>query len=216
VARSSSADGRVVSGQQPPVDGPAAGPTEAANQSGTSAVAKAKQPIGNTSIALLSGTAAQKGVGSAPATAAPTASASAQGSGAPAAGSAGPSSSGSGANAEAGNIGETERKAGTGQRGPAEPSSDDALLREVLAQAAVHAEAEPGSEAAVSESLAMVLFDRGNREAAKELLCDQRRYYDVFQASATPCRVRTQWSADKVETPVSPIKPAPADPAPIP
>ncbi len=78
----------------------------------------------------------------------------------------------------------------------------------------MHAEAEPGSEAAVSESLAMVLFDRGNREAAKELLCDQRRYYDVFQASATPCRVRTQWSADKVEAPVSPTRPAPAAPAP--
>ena len=80
----------------------------------------------------------------------------------------------------------------------------------------MHAEAEPGSEAAVSESLAMVLFDRGNREAAKELLCDQRRYYDVFQASATPCRVRTQWSADKVEAPVSPTRPAPAVPLPHP
>jgi hypothetical protein len=168
----------------------------------------------NTSTPFLSGTAAQKSVGSVPATAAATASASAQGSGAPAAGSAGPSSSGSGANAEGGNIGETERKAGTGQPGSPEPASDDALLRDALAQAAVHAEAQPDSEAAVSESLAVVLFDRGNREAAKELLCDQRRYYDVFQASATPCRVRTQWSADKVEAPVSPTKPEPAAPAP--
>jgi hypothetical protein len=171
--------------------------------------------MGNTSTALLSGTAAQKGVGSAPATAAPTASASAQGSG-PTAGSAGPSSSGSGVNAEAGNTGKTEGKAGTGQPGSTEPASDDALLHEVLARATAHAEAEPGTEAAVSESLAVVLFDRGNREAAKELLCDQRRYYDVFQASAMPCRVRTQWSADKVEAPASPTKPAPADPAPIP
>jgi hypothetical protein len=167
----------------------------------------------NTPTALLSGTAAQKGVGSAPATAAPTASASGQGSGGPTAGSAGPSSLGSGANAEAGNTGKTEGKAGTGQPGSTEPASDDALLREVLAQATVHAEAEPGTEAAVSESLAVVLFDRGNREAAKELLCDQRRYYDVLKTSATPCRVRTQWSDDKVEAPVSPTKPAPAAPA---
>jgi hypothetical protein len=80
----------------------------------------------------------------------------------------------------------------------------------------VHAEAEPGTVAAVSASLAAVLYDRGNREAAKELLCDQRRYYDVFQTRATPCRVRTQWSDEKVEVPASPNKPAPVDKAPIP
>jgi hypothetical protein len=59
-----------------------------------------------------------------------------------------------------------------------------------------------------------VLFDRGNRKAAKELLCDQRRYYDVLQTSAMPCRVRMQWSDDKVEAPVSSAKPGPAAPAP--
>src|SRR5262249_61646377 len=76
VAPSSSVDGRVVSGQSPPVDGTLRGPAGPANQSGTSAVAKAKQPIGNPSSAL-SGTAAQQSVGSPPAAAAPTASASA-------------------------------------------------------------------------------------------------------------------------------------------
>jgi hypothetical protein len=171
--------------------------------------------MGNTSTALLSGTAAQNSVDSPPATAAPTASASAQGGGGPTAGSAGPSSSGSGANAEATNADKTEGKAGTGQPGSTAPVSDDVLLREVLAQATAHSEAEPGTEAAVSESLAVVLFDRGNREAAKELLCDQRRYYDILQTSAAPCRVRTQWSDDKVEAPASSTKPAPAAPTPV-
>ena len=147
------------------------------------------------------------------------ASASAQGGGGPTTGSAVPSSSGSGANAEATNADKTEGKAGTGQPGSSAQASDDVVLREVLAQATAHAEAEPGTEAAVSESLAVVLFDRGNREAAKELLCDQRRYYDILQTSATPCRVRAQWSDDKVEAPASPTKPvapAPVDRAPIP
>jgi hypothetical protein len=80
----------------------------------------------------------------------------------------------------------------------------------VLKQALGHAEAEQGQETAVNASMANVLYDRGNHQAAKELLCDERRYYEIFRTSAAPCVVRTQWSVD---VPSSPKVPAPPEKA---
>jgi len=84
---------------------------------------------------------------------------------------------------------------------------DKPLLRDVLKQAIEHAEAEPGQVTAVNESMANVLYDRGNHQAAKELLCDERRYYEIFRTSAAPCTVRTQWSGDVALSPTAPARP---------
>ena len=93
------------------------------------------------------------------------------------------------------------------ETGAAAAASGDALLRDVLKQAIEHAEAEPGQVTAVNESMANVLYDRGNHQAAKELLCDERRYYEIFRTSAAPCTVRTQWSGDVALSPTAPARP---------
>jgi hypothetical protein len=104
---------------------------------------------------------------------------------------------------------------GAAEPDTADAASDDVLLRGVLKRATEQADREPGKVASVNASLAMVLYDRGNREAAKELLCDDHRYYNVFRTSAAPCRVRTQWSAEEeAEVPMSPA--AAIDKAPVP
>ncbi len=77
----------------------------------------------------------------------------------------------------------------------------------MLKQAIEHAEAEPGQVTAVNGSMANVLYDRGNHQAAKELLCDERRYYEIFRTSAAPCAVRTQWSVDAPSWPKVPARP---------
>jgi hypothetical protein len=71
-------------------------------------------------------------------------------------------------------------------------ADDDALLRQVLAQANVQAERGRGTD--ITASLAQILYDRHHREAAQEMLCDDRRYYDAFRDSPSPCRVRTHWN----------------------
>jgi hypothetical protein len=68
---------------------------------------------------------------------------------------------------------------------------EDELLRRYLAT--VQLADNTSARGLTSLQTASLLYNAGNKRAAKELLCEQREMYDAFRSIAAPCLVRADW-----------------------
>ena len=57
---------------------------------------------------------------------------------------------------------------------------------------------------------ASLLYNGGNKRAAKEVLCEQRQMYEDFRSIGSPCAMRTEWELKGARGPAVTLNGAPA------
>jgi hypothetical protein len=85
----------------------------------------------------------------------------------------------------------TGNAANAGTNAASVAEREDELLRRYLAN--VQLADNASARGLTSLQTASLLYNGGNKRAAKEVLCEQREMYDNFRSIGSPCAMRAEW-----------------------